>query len=317
MTLNNLTTGTTQAKDDPKAAAHRKLARPLLLTRTGIVLERMARAFWPFWTVILTCLAALLLGLHESIGAGGTWVVIAVAALALGSTLYLGVWRFRWPGKDEARDRLDRTLPGRPIAALEDTQAIGAGDSASTQVWKAHVARMASRAAAARPVVPDLRLSSRDRFGLRFAALTLFVTAVAFGSIWRAATITDIGPGSASALAGGPSWEGWVEPPAYTGLPSLYLNDLDRETLEVIKGTRITVRLYGEVGALRVDESISGMESETAATAENPAQEFAAFQSGTLEVSGPGGQAWDIVVLPDALPKVELTGAADRAVDGE
>jgi hypothetical protein len=55
--------------------------------------------------------------------------------------------------------------------------------------------------------------------------------------------VVTIGPGAAS--ASGPSWEGWVEPPIYTGLPSLYLNDIVAEAFETPRGSRISLRFYG------------------------------------------------------------------------
>jgi hypothetical protein len=67
-----------------------------------------------------------------------------------------------------------------------------------------------------------------------------------FGTLGRVADVGDavtIGPGAAS--ASGPSWEGWVEPPIYTGLPSLYLNDIAAESFETPEGSRISLRFYG------------------------------------------------------------------------
>ena len=87
---------------------------------------------------------------------GGAWAVGLLAAFAV------GLRRFRRPTRPEAEARVDSRLPGRPIAALRDTLAIGEGDRASRAVWDAHIARMADRSRAARPVEPDLRVSDRD-----------------------------------------------------------------------------------------------------------------------------------------------------------
>ena len=121
--------------------------------------------------------------------------------------------------------RIESALPGRPLSALQDTQAIGAGDRASEALWHAHRARMAERAAAAGAVEPDLRLSDRDPYGLRYMALLLLVVGLLFGSVWRVGSVAQVAPAGGADLATGPAWEGWIEPPAYTGLPSLYLND--------------------------------------------------------------------------------------------
>ncbi|MCU0912208.1 MAG: DUF4175 domain-containing protein, partial [Rhodobacteraceae bacterium] len=195
--------------------ARARLSLPLGLTRLGILAERLARAFWPLWTIALVALAALALGLHETAPVEAVWAAAFVAVLGGAAALGWGLWRFRWPSAAEAVDRLDRTLPGRPLAALADRQAIGAGDPGSEGVWRAHVRRMADRAAGAKPVAPDLRLAARDPFALRYVALTAFAIALLFGSIWRVASVGDVvaGPAGAAAAAG-PSWEGWIEPPS-------------------------------------------------------------------------------------------------------
>ena len=150
-------------------------------------------------------------------------------------------------------------MPGRPIAAVADTQAIGSGDAASEAVWKAHMARMAERTKDARPVEPDLRVSDRDPYGLRFIALLFFVAALMFGSLFRVASVGEIVTGGEQTLATGLVWEGWIEPPNYTGKPSIYLNDIPAGPLRVPEGSQVTLRLYGEFGALTVAETVSSI----------------------------------------------------------
>ena len=177
-----------------------RIARPLFLTHAGLVAERMARAFWPLWSVLIFALALLMLGLHDMVRVEVVWGVgVALIGLA-GASLILGLVRFRWPAREEAIGRLDASLSGRPLQALRDGQAIGAGDHGSEGLWRAHQARMAKRAAAARTVEPDLRVSSRDVFGLRFVALTVFMVAVLFGSFWRVGTVAGMAPGGGAAV---------------------------------------------------------------------------------------------------------------------
>ena len=105
---------------------------------------------------------------------------IVLALLALLVATVHGIRRFRWPRRADAMARIDATLPGRPLAALADAQAIGSGDPASESLWQTHQARMAERAGQARAVEPDLRLSRRDPFGLRYIALLGLVVALLF-----------------------------------------------------------------------------------------------------------------------------------------
>ena len=304
-------------KRSPKDNALKGLAWPLRLTRLGMVAERATRAFWPFWSVLMLAVALVMLGVQDVTLPKMTLAAMAVFGLAALWTLVYGARKFRWPSEIEARERLDASLPGRPITALTDTQAIGAEDAASQAVWRAHVARMAERAKGAKPAPADLRVSSKDPYALRYVAVLALLVALLFGSLNRVQTVTDITTGQGGiALAAGPSWEGWVEPPAYTGKPSLYLNDLPEGDLSVPKGSRITVRLYGEVGALSVHETVSGRAEDTIDTAAIT-QELTVVQDGILTIkSQQGGVEWAIALLPDTPPSVRFDGELTREARG-
>lgn len=292
-----------------------RLRLPLILTRSGMLAERLLRCFWPLLSVAMAVLAALMLGLHDLAPIEAVWGVGVLAVLAAGAFTIRGALRFRWPGRDEALARLDETLPGRPIRALLDHQAIGAGDAASAAVWRAHQARMAARAARARPARPDLRLSARDPYALRYVAMLALAVGLLFGSVWRVGSVTEMTPGGA-ALAGGPAWEGWVEPPRYTGLPTLYLNDLTDDAMRVPEGSLVTLRFYGEVGALTLAETVSGRTGEVPSAAD-PQQEFTVAENGELRIDGPGGRAWEIAVIADAAPEVTVAGEPETGAAGE
>ena len=85
----------------------------------------------------------------------------------------------------------------------------------------------------------------------------VFAVALIFGSVLRVGSVADMAPGGAVA-ATGPTWEGWVEPPRYTGLPTLYLNDIAAPTLRAPEGSRITLRHYGPEDQFALSESVSG-----------------------------------------------------------
>lgn len=243
------------------------------------------------------------------------WTYVVVSGLALFTTLLWGVRRFRLPTRAQALARVDAAMPGRPIAAMADAQAIGRGDPASEAVWQAHIARMEARSRDAKPVEPDLRIADRDPYGLRFMALLFFVTALLFGSIWRVGTVGDAVSGTQT-LETGPMWEGWIEPPAYTGKPALYLNDIPAGKLSVPAGSKVTLRLYGEVGALTVAETVSGR-TEDLGAASAAQQSFIAASSGRLAIDGQNGAAWDLIVIEDMPPYVDLTGPIEADAEGE
>jgi uncharacterized protein (TIGR02302 family) len=308
----------------------KSLVWPMRLTLAGLWAERLARAFWPLWSLFLLTLAALAFGLqdlgplHYAQGAGA---VVVIAGLLLAAR---GLKTFRKPTVLDALDRLDTTMPGRPIATLRDTQALGTEDPASLALWQAHQDRMAARAAGARPVQPDLKLSSRDRYSLRYVALTAFVMAALFGSFWKAGSVAGLATGAALATPGGPSWEAWAQPPAYTGKPSLYLNDITDPALDLPTGTRLQIRLYGPEGDLTVTQTVADVplpapeaKAETEATpaaavpnAMKGISDLTVTRSGELSIDGPGGRAWAITAIPDAAPTVEVSGDMVREADG-
>ena len=291
------------------------LGRALRGTLAGLWAERLVRAFWPFSSLVLLAAAALGFGVQDHLAP--LWGNVALFALLLGvlATLLLGAWRLQVPFSADAVRRLDQALPGRPLSTLADHQAIGAQDAASARVWAVHLARMQARLAHVAPVRGDLRLARFDRYGLRYIALTAFAVSVLFGAPTRVGEITDLAQmsGRAEAVALGPSWEAWVQPPPYTGRPSLYLNEVDRARLELPQGSRVTVRFYGQQGIMSVHESLSG---RTDPDTTDMAQDFEIESAGRLSIRGPGGRDWEVVALADRPPTVRLDGTAQRERGG-
>ncbi len=291
-----------------------RLRRPLALTLIGLLAERLARAFWPFWTVLLFACSALLLGLHEILSLEVAWAFGILAMLAALVTLGFAVRRFRFPRRREALDRLDATLPGRPIATVADRHAIGAGDAGSEAIWQTHVGRMTRRLDEARAVEPDLRLSRFDLFGLRYVALLCLAVGLLFGSFLKVGTLGEVMLDE-QALALESSWEGWVEPPYYTGRPNLYLNDITQAWLAVPEGSKVTIRLYGGVGDLTLHETVSGRTKDVP-PASDPSQGFSVNQDGEIRIDGPGGREWTMEAEADLVPEIEFAGPVTRGEGG-
>lgn len=293
----------------------RRLRWSLAATLAGMVAERALRAFWPFFTVVVAVLAALMLGVQDALPQGAVWIIGGASLLAALAALVFAALRFRWPGREEVLARLDAAAPGHPISAVLDRQAIGAQDAASRAVWAAHQARMAARAQRLRPRRPDLRIARFDPYALRYSAMLALAVALLFGSVWRVGSVVDLAPGGAAA-AGGPSWEGWLEPPRYTGLPTIYLADVKPgAALRAPKGSRILLRLYGAAGALAVTETVSG---EQVPEAGDPQVErdLTVIRDGILRIDGPGGREWVVEMIPDTPPAVAVAGAAELRPGG-
>ena len=296
------------AKDDDHSPEQglKSIRWPLRLTWAGIWAEVLVQAFWPLIALVLAVLAVLMLGLHDTVPMSVvTGAVVVVTLAAVGGLVY-ALRHLRIPRRIEALTRLDASLPGRPIRALMDVQAIGTGDDASAAVWQAHQRRMAARAAAAQAVPADLRMARRDPFALRYVALLAFVTALVFGSVLRIGSVAGLTAGG-GALASGPVWEGWAEPPRYTRRPTIYLNALrEGEVLELPKGSAVTFRLYGEGAAVTQDIG-------PAVSDDGQAPGFRAERSGAITVAG---RRFDVTVLPDRAPVIRAGAAPTRRADG-
>ncbi len=292
------------------------LARQFWLTRAGMVAERMVRSFWPAATILMAALAALAFRIADFLSVGALAGLGAVALVAWLVALGAGLRAFRWPSRAQAEARLDATMPGRPIATLQDDPAIDPDDPATQAVWQAHLSRMAARLRAARAPAPDLSIAARDPFALRLMAATALAAALLFGAVGR---VGDVGPvvGPTEASTAGPSWEGWIEPPLYTARPSLYLNDIDREEFEAPVGSRITVRFYGSNGDLSLRQSVSDAPLPEGRLPTDPSQDVFLMQTGELVIEGPGGQSWRVSALADQPPAVVVDGEIEGIPPGQ
>jgi len=173
---------------------------------------------------------------------------------------------------------------------------------------------MATRASGARAPQPDLRVSDRDPYALRYIGATAIAMALMFGAFSRVTEIGEVPIGAGPATAAvGPSWEGWVEPPLYTGLPTLYLNDILAESFEAPLGSEVTIRAYGEPGSITVNTDIGPVpEFDPNAYA----QVVVMDQAGTLMVDGPSSRTWEVDVRPDQAPTVELASEVEGEPPG-
>ena len=187
---------------DRSSTRDRRLRRALLLTWSGLFAECVTRAFWPLWSLVIAVLGVLMLGVQDRVPVDVVWAGAVITGLLGLVLLLVGLKRMGWPRRSDALERLDATLPGRPLQALSDSQAVGARDDASAALWQAHLGRMARQAAGAKAVRPDLRLASRDPFALRYLATLMLMVALLFGSFWRVGSVSDLTPGRGAAVCG-------------------------------------------------------------------------------------------------------------------
>ena len=298
------------------ASGQRALRWKLFLAACAIVMERTVRAFWPAWSLALAFYA--LLAFSNSLPGAVRIGMLAVFAAAVSAALAAAIVRFRWPDRIEVRNRLDSGLPGRPLASIEDIQALGSSDPDSAAVWRAHIRRKAQAAAGARPPSPDLRLSHADTFAVRYGALTAFALALLFAPV--PSLRFDQSSVSVDALAAaGPGFEAWVMPPAYTGAPGVYLNTLpDAEPVKIPAASLATVRFDSSQGHCSLVRDF-GDGSVRQDFSQPQTAEFGIHAGGSLAIGGPGCDArrWEFEAIEDLPPTVALSGQVETGPTGE
>jgi hypothetical protein len=197
---------------------------------------------WAQASVLAAAVGIAMLGLVPA-GVAGPLIMLLATAAAMVGVVYWGRGLPPPPTREAAERRLERdsSLAHRPFATLRDTPAI---TGASNGLWQAHVATAQAALSRLRLRGPDAELPRRDRLALRGAAVLLLVAGVVTAGDRAnqrilAAFIPGIGvPGTATVV------QAWIEPPAYTGLPPIFL-PREGGSVQVPEGSRLSVSLTG------------------------------------------------------------------------
>ena len=212
---------------------------------------------------------------------------------------------------------IDLDVDGGPVRALADELALGRGDDGSERLWQAHLERMAERAKLVEVPKSHVRLADRDPGALRMLAILGLVVALFYTGTSKS-DLTIEGGASDGAINTGPRFEIWAKPPLYTGLPTVYLNEVAQGApISIAEGSEFLLRSYGDV---TIVENLSVL-GNTAFPTDGGALAEARFimaQSGTLTMHDAVGAAltWDISVLSDLPPLIEIMGEMTRDLKG-
>ncbi|WP_166443717.1 TIGR02302 family protein [Rhabdaerophilum calidifontis] len=227
----------------------------LRIARTGLALlvERLVPAAMPALALLALFLIVAWAGLFPLLDPAGRMLVSGGFLIAVLAAL-LPLLRLRLPRRDEITRRLDASRPDlhRPLAALSDSLAT-AGDSFSAALWTIHRTRAAHAAAALAAASADARLRARDRYALR-AGLLLALVAAAFvaGDERQTRLAAAFDWSSPRVPPVPPRLDAWIDPPAYTGRPPIFLTSAGAaidEAIRVPLGSVLTMRLTEPRGA--------------------------------------------------------------------
>jgi uncharacterized protein (TIGR02302 family) len=210
-------------------------AAPDLTTRLARLKRRAAltilwEALWPplafAGAVTLLFTAASWFGLWFAAPPYVRLAGLALFALAFLAALFPLV-RLRWPGRTPTLARLDRDADTvhAPASAWEDRLANPGDDPATQALWALHRERAAREVAALQVKPPAPRVALRDPYALRFVAVLLAAVGFFAAGPERFARLAAAFHGMSSLIpAAIPARvDAWIDPPAYTGKPPIFL----------------------------------------------------------------------------------------------
>lgn len=227
----------------------RRLASRRRVAGAFLLFEALWRAIWPALMVMGGLLCLLLLDVLPALGGWAHAGVLAVVVVAFIALLLRGLLRLRLPTLDMVDRRLEvqSGLRHRPLATTDDTPAIINGqDSIGAALWQAHRARTLAGIRALKVGIPHPGLPARDRRALRFAVLLAILAALGIANEDAPnrilAGLDPILPVSAALPA--TEVQAWITPPAYTGVPPIFLHP-GAPVPGIPMGAHLTVNVSG------------------------------------------------------------------------
>lgn len=280
---------------------------------------------WSQLCVLAAACGVAMLGLVPA-GAAGPCLALLTTGAALAACARYERARPPRPNDVLAERRLERDsgLRHTPFAVLRDRPALLAAPGNAAALWAAHEAAARARLARLRLSAPRIAMAAHDPFALRVGALLLLVSGlIVAGDQANDRILHAFVPGFIGATGHPPIIQAWVTPPAYTGLPPIFLT---REGMvaapsdtpvEVPEGSHVSLSVSG--GGRKPGLSLPG--------AEAPRVKFhgsgtASWQttapltaSGTLRVTRfPFTLGhWAIAIIPNTPPRAEFTATPGPA----
>jgi uncharacterized protein (TIGR02302 family) len=290
----------------PTSAAGRLLRRRLFVSRAALTWEVLWPALWPMLCVAGFFAVAGLFDLQSLLPGAAHAAVLAGFALAFVGAAIIGLRHLVWPDMLAARRRIERNsgLAHRPLAALADELSAPL-DAASASLWEAHRRRMEAAIRRLRVGWPAAGLARYDPWGVRsILAILLVVGAIDAGADWRdrlARAFSLSFDGGAPAASA--SFDIWITPPDYTGLPPQFLRADTQGPVHVPTGSTLLAQIHGGSGVphLSIDDAVSDFQAVDkqnfrAATTLTKGQTLTVTQ-GSMTLG-----KWPIDLIPDNPP---------------
>jgi uncharacterized protein (TIGR02302 family) len=292
----------------------------LAFARAALFWERLWLAAWPAVGIAGLFVAVALFDILPVLPGWLHGLALVLFAIAVAASVYLAALRLRWPSRQQARRRLERDsgFSHRPLEMLEDSPAAGTGDRDSMRLWALHRERVRAQIARLRLRLPRAGLAAVDPLALRAAlGLVLVVALVAGRHDWPERLGRALWPDLAVFAAAPPaSLDVWINPPAYTGLPPLFLNAAagKQVPLTIATGSTVLAQVQGGhgvpallVGDSQTDFSNIATDAYKVSTEVTAGNRLAVVQAETTLAE------WPLVLLPDEAPFIEFLAPPARS----
>ena len=280
------------------------LPRKRAAARAALWWERLWPALWPALGVAGAYATFALLDGPAYLP---SWARIALPLLVLAAVAAL-LWHHLRPIAPPTPDAADRRLEQssglrhRPLATLADRPATATPESLA--VWRAHQARVLAQVQRLRVGIARPGLARHDRRALRGLVVIALAAAFAIAGpdaprrLWAA-----VAPGLPAGLATpGTVVQAWVTPPAYTGLPPIFLHP-GQPAPSIPVNAHLTASVTGGAAAPTLAFATDNTQFDTLdgaswqAARDLPGDGHLSIRRGAQELAG-----WTVTVIPDQPP---------------
>ena len=282
--------------------------------QSALWVEWLVAHSWSQICVLAGACGIAMLGLVPP-GVTGPCLLLLTTACALLLCVRYDRQRPPIPTEEAAERRLERdsNLRHRPFAVLRDQPATPE-DASQAGLWSLHTATARAALRQLRLRLPNANLPTRDPHALRAAALLLLVTgAITAGDRANQRILSSFIPGIPTGTASAIVLQAWIEPPAYTGMPPIFLTHeggapTPTDTpIDVPAGSKLSVSLTG--GSFKPRIHLPGARAKFHTTGDAAWQATAKItQSGPLVLSrflSTLGE-WTLNVLPNDPPTATI-----------
>ena len=245
----------------------------------------------------------ILFGLPQNLEFWGRTLFWLIAIIAFGLACK-NLLKLYWPSRAEglARLELDSNLKPHVLGSLGDGLATG-----SQSLWQAHQARILQELKQLRYPKYHGNIGKADPIALRHGlGLALIVMIILHGGL----SLTPIRQAMPNMHITPMRLDGWIAPPAYTGLAPVLLakgEDINNQPISVPAGSQVIMQIAGDDARLFYrgeDLSLSDLQLR---------------ESGDLVLATRWRELarWQVKIIPDQEPKIAFSGEMQIGKGGE